>query len=297
MLWRVRTALPDRPGALAGLAHACGAAQVNILAVQVFPGVEAVTDELVVSTPDEWVDEHLQALIESAGCEFVSAMPSDESALLDQPARYVQAARSILARPARFPEVVAGLFDAESDPAVTDGSENQDVLEMTVGDVDIQVRRAAPFTATEHARAAALAGLVNDVLDNRDASPPATAGPGPGDDTPEFVAEGDAVVATVGERTVGSAVLLLEAGEPGVREVRLHVDPAWRRRGIGARLLLDIAKLARGRDASEILIVTAADNSAVLPMVMSAGLRARIRMAADVLTVRVPVRELKPVDR
>ena len=36
---------------------------------------------------------------------------------------------------------------------------------MTVGDVQVQVRRTAPFTATEHARGAALADLVTDVLD------------------------------------------------------------------------------------------------------------------------------------
>jgi hypothetical protein len=32
----------------------------------------------------------------------------------------------------------------------------------------------------------------------------------------------------------------------------------------------------------------------VLPMVLAAGMRGRIRMAADVLTVRLPVRELRP---
>ena len=54
MLWRVRTTLPDRPGALAVLAQQCGAAGVNILGLQIFPGVEAVTDELVLRTPEDW---------------------------------------------------------------------------------------------------------------------------------------------------------------------------------------------------------------------------------------------------
>ena len=40
MLWRVRTTLPDRPGALAVLAQRCGAAGVNILGLQIFPGIE-----------------------------------------------------------------------------------------------------------------------------------------------------------------------------------------------------------------------------------------------------------------
>ena len=75
----------------------------------------------------------------------------------------------------------------------------------------------------------------------------------------------------------------------------LRVDPAWQRRGIGTRLLVDAARLAGSMGASEIVLTTRADNQAVLPMVLAAGLRARIRMAADQLTVRVPVRSLKPL--
>jgi len=44
MLWRVRTTLPDRPGALAMLAATCGEAGVNILGLQIYPRVESVTD-------------------------------------------------------------------------------------------------------------------------------------------------------------------------------------------------------------------------------------------------------------
>ena len=43
------------------------------------------------------------------------------------------------------------------------------------------------------------------------------------------------------------------------------------------------------------MLTTRSDNQAVLPMVLAAGLRGRIRMAADTLTVRVPVRDLKPL--
>ena len=75
----------------------------------------------------------------------------------------------------------------------------------------------------------------------------------------------------------------------------LRVDPAWQRRGIGTRLLVDSARLAHTLGATEIVLTTRSDNQAVLPMVMAAGLRGRIRMAADTLTVRVPVRDLKPL--
>ena len=52
MLLRVRTTMSDRPGSLATLARHCGEQGVNILGLQIFPGVEGVTDELVLRAPD-----------------------------------------------------------------------------------------------------------------------------------------------------------------------------------------------------------------------------------------------------
>ncbi|WP_345520327.1 GNAT family N-acetyltransferase [Nocardioides conyzicola] len=297
MLWRVRTTLPDRPGSLAMLAATCGEAGVNILGLQIFPGVESVTDELVLSTPDDWTAADLADLIGRSGGLSVSAGPCTEAALTDQPTRYVQAARSILAQPASFPEVVARLFDAESDPAY--GAVDTDVMDMTVGDIQVQVRRTAPFTATEHARAAAMADLVSDVLERtrESAMTPSMGRRVGGGATPEYVVDGDSVSAMIDGQAVGLAVVRPAAEEPDVRPVTLRVDPAWQRRGIGTRLLVDAARLANALGATEILLTTRSDNQAVLPMVMAAGLRGRIRMAADTLTVRVPVRDLKPLRR
>jgi GNAT superfamily N-acetyltransferase len=297
MLWRVRTTLPDRPGKLAALAAGCGEAGVNILGLQVFPGIESVTDELVLRTPANWGEAEIADLLGRSGARAVTAAPCTEAALTDQPTRYVQAARTILAQPASFPEVVARLFDAESEPVGKERSAAQDVMDMTVGDVSVQVRRTTPFTATEHARGAAMADLVSDVLErSRDsARPPGPGGRVGGGAAPEYVVDDDSVAAVVDGIAVGLAVVRPEAEEAGVRPVTLRVDPAWQRRGIGARLLVDAARLAHARGASEILLTTRSDNQAVLPMVMAAGLRGRIRMAADTLTVRVPVRDLKPL--
>lgn len=297
MLWRVRTTLPDRPGALAVLADHCGRAGVNILGLQIFPGVESVTDELVLRTPDDWGIREIAALVEGAGGHTVSSAPCTEAALTDQPTRYVQAARTVLAQPASFPEVVAGLFDAEADPVEGHLGPVQDVMDMTVGDVQVQVRRTAPFTATEHARASAMADLVTDVL-GRSREAAVTSLPGRrlgGGTTPGYVTEVDSVTAVVDGTPVGRAVVRPPAEGGGSHPVTLHVDPAWQRRGIGTRLLVEVARLANAGGASEIVLTTRADNQAVLPMVLSAGLRGRIRMAADVLTVRVPVKELRPL--
>ena len=297
MLWRVRTTLPDRPGSLAVLAQSCGEAGVNILGLQIFPGIEAVTDELVLRTPEHWGLPEIARLVEGSGGLAVSAAPCTEAALSDQPTRYVHAARTILARPASFPEVVALLFDAEADPEKGALGPVQDVMDMTVGDVQVQVRRTAPFTATEHARGTAIAELVTDVLAR---GREAAMAPAPGrrvgaGSTPEYVVEGDTVRAMIDGTPVGLAVVRHAGDEPDVRPVTLRVDPAWQRRGIGTRLLVDAARLAGSMGAAEVVLTTRADNQAVLPMVLAAGLRARIRMAADQLTVRVPVRSLRPL--
>ncbi len=294
MLWRVRTTLPDRPGALAELAASCGESGVNILGLQIFPGVDRVTDELVLRTPADWELGDLAELVEHAGGTRVSVLPCTEAALTDQPTRYVLAARSILAQPAGFPEVVAQLFDAEADPAGSALGPVQDVMDLVVGEVAVQVRRTSPFTATEHARGMALTELVNDVLavsKHRPAPEPGrrVSGEGP----PSFEEAGSAVIARVDGTVVGS--VSWRADREGAWHLDLGVDPAWRRRGIGSRLLLEVARVARQGDAHEIVVRTAADNQAVLPLVLGTGLRGRIRMGSDDLTVRIPVHQLAGV--
>jgi ribosomal protein S18 acetylase RimI-like enzyme len=287
MLWRVRATLPDRPGALALLAAECGRSEVNILGFQVFPGVDLVTDELVLDSPEGWSVDDVAALVARSGGTTISVARCTEAALADQPTRYVQAAASVLAAPASFPDVLARLFDAEAEPA--SGQSTQDVLDVTVASVLVQVRRTAPFTATEHARAAALAGVVDDVLERA----AAVAAPAPTGAAPEFVSEATQVTAVVDGASVGSAAIRPALDEPDTCVLTLVVDPAWRRRGIGSRLLAEAVRLAAARDASELVLTTRADNQAVLPMVLAAGLRGRIRMSGDRLTVRIPLAALQ----
>lgn len=284
MLWRVRAGLPDRPGALAELAAACGRAGVNIQTVQVFPGDATVTDELVLQVPQGWTQERLRELVDGAGGETVSAVPVTTAALEDQPTRYVQAVRAIVAQPATFPDVAAHLFDADVAPSTG----HEDVLEMTVGgSATIQIRRDTPFTATERDRAAALAELVGEVLDAQAA--PAPHQPGTGD--PDFVTTG-AVVSALADGKVAGRAEYTPAGD-GPWPVDLWVDPAWHRRGVGTRLLADVARAARSAGAEEIVLTAPSDTKAVLPMVLAAGMRGRIRMAGDTLTVRIAITDLR----
>ncbi|HWU22054.1 MAG TPA: GNAT family N-acetyltransferase [Nocardioides sp.] len=283
MLWRVRAKLPDRPGVLALLASACGRAEGNIVALHVFRDRGSVTDELLIDLRDEAGLPVIAAMVAEAGGELVSAAPCSSAAAEDQPTRYVRAAEQILSQPAAFPEIAAELFDARvavDDPAA-------DVLEMVVGDTaTLQIRRAVPFTTVERERAAALADLVGRALEARVPVPSRSFG-----SSLEYVAEGATISALAGGLVAGRAAY--EVREAGPWPVDIWVDPAWQRRGIGSRLLSEIARAARSRDAAEIVLLARGDSRAVLPMVLAAGLRGRIRVAEGTLTVRISLAELR----
>jgi GNAT superfamily N-acetyltransferase len=286
MLWRVRAQLPDRPGVLAVLAAACGRAEGNIVALHVFRDRATVTDELVIDLGDASGIATIAAMVGEAGGELVSAAPCGAAAADDQPTRYVRAAQRILAQPTAFPEIAAELFDARvavDDPAA-------DVLEMVVGETaTLQIRREVPFTSVERERAGALAELVGRALEARIPAPSRRAFGA----SLEYVADGATVSALAGGLVAGRASYEVREGEPW--PVDLWVDPAWQRRGIGSRLLGEVARLARSGGADEILLAAPADSRGVLPTVLAAGLRGRIRIADDTLTVRVSLAGIRAV--
>lgn len=172
MLWRVRTTLPDRPGALAALAQRCGEEGVNILGLQIFPGVSGVTDELVLRAPDAWRIADVAELVETAGGVRVTVAACTEHALVDEPIQHLHALRRLAHDPGTVGSVLARLLDAdESGPHDPELSAVQDHLMVRVGPHRVDLRRTAPFTATEHARAIAFAEVATELVGTEPSGP------------------------------------------------------------------------------------------------------------------------------
>ncbi|MGZ4493415.1 MAG: GNAT family N-acetyltransferase [Nocardioides sp.] len=162
----MRTTLPDRPGSLATLSRHCGERGVNILGLQIFPGIGGVTDELVLRAPDDWTLSDVAELIETAGGTAVTVGPCTEHALVDGPTRYLQAVLQLVRAPHELPQVLAWLLDAETAEQVRlDELEVvQDRIDVLAGPHRFAVSRTPEFTASEHARASAFAEVAEELL-------------------------------------------------------------------------------------------------------------------------------------
>ena len=308
MLWRVRTTLADRPGSLAVLARRCGEQSVNILGLQIFPGVDGVTDELVLRSPDGWALADVAALVESAGGTHVSVGACTEHALVDGPTRFLHVLRDVVRGGVSPDAALAGLLDT------------------------------APLTATEHARAAAFAEVVDELRERglvvaaQDAVPEAA--PVTGDvlvrkasyaDTAGLMAmhgrcshdtvfrhygaplarldlrlarrmlvgEGTALVAVSGGDVVGFATVARV--EDGRAEVSLLVEDRWQRRGIGTRLLGAATRQAAEDGAEDVVMRGPAESPAAIALVFGSGLRARVKLSGDELVVTISTRGLTAV--
>ncbi len=327
MLWRVRTTLSDRPGSLARLARRCGHEQVNILALQIFPGIGGVTDELVLHSPASWDLARVAALVESAGGTQVSVGSCTEHALVDGPSRYLGAVQRVLHEPGDLPGVLAGLLDGRPEPLAAQDplAAVGDRLAVKVGERTVAVRRTPAFTAGEHARAAAFAELATMLQESSAGPLPVAPGPRPGPTARvelRAAAAGDAAAvgrmhrrcsaATV-ERCyrapaagawtdrllAGSGVLATVADEvvgaatiseveDGRARLALIVEDGWQRRGTGTRLLAAAARLGASQGAVE-LVLRGADPAAAVALAFASGLRARVGLGGEAVEVAVGV--------
>src|SRR5689334_7671243 len=137
MFYRVRTRLADTPGALARLAQHCGDAGVNILALQIYPELGAVTDDLVVETPESWTAAAVVELVGGAGGDDVSVVPCATHDLVDQPTAWLRAVQRVLDEPEALRAELTALLGARVTWSATE-----------------QVRAAALTEIAERARAA-----------------------------------------------------------------------------------------------------------------------------------------------
>jgi ribosomal protein S18 acetylase RimI-like enzyme len=249
MFFRVRASLTERPGALALLATRCGDAGLNILGLQIFPDLGRVTDELVISAPEDWTAGAVAELVSGAGGDEVSVEPCTTHDLIDQPTRWLTAAQDVVEDPSVLPMVIEKLLGAHPEK----------------------------WSATEHSRVAALRALAGSLGGG---SPTTTPGA-----SVEYDETASGVVARIGGHVVGVAAFALTAG----RELTVEVAPAWRRLGIGSSLLTRAASQAAAAGAHEIVLLSPADDEGFVSMLCSAGLRARIKVTDGLLQARIVV--------
>ena len=164
--------MADRPGSLAALARHCGEQGVNILGLQIFPGVDGVTDELVLRAPDGWRRGDVALLIHDAGGVDTTVGPCTEHALVDGPIQHLHALRRVAHDPGTLTEMLARLLDAEPTGSSRHDPTGDDTMLVTVGERRITLRRTTPFTATEHARAVAFAEIARELVDTEPADEP-----------------------------------------------------------------------------------------------------------------------------
>lgn len=182
MFFRVRASLTERPGALALLATRCGDAGLNILGLQIFPDLGRVTDELVISAPEDWTAGAVAELVSGAGGDEVSVEPCTTHDLIDQPTRWLTAAHDVVMDPSMLPAVLEKLLGPHPEK----------------------------WSATEHSRAAALGALAES----------ADGTPVPSGPTPvEYDETASGVVARIGGHVVGVAAFALTSGRELTIEV------------------------------------------------------------------------------
>ena len=261
MFFRVRASLTDRPGALALLATRCGDAGLNILGLQIFPDLGQVTDELVISTPEDWTARAVAELVGGAGGDEVSVEPCTTHDLIDQPTRWLGAAQDVVDDPTALPLLLERLLGPHPEK----------------------------WSATEHSRAGALTALAEVVaargrLSTAGAMTAGTTGPSVGRSAPVEYAETPAgLQARIGGHVVGVAELAPTDGQ----ELTIEVAPAWRRQGIGTQLLTRGCALATARGMGEVVLLAPAEDEGFVSLVCGAGLRARIKVTQGVLTARI----------
>ncbi|MEV4264177.1 GNAT family N-acetyltransferase [Kribbella sp. NPDC049584] len=303
MLWKIRTELADRPGALAELAARCGADEINILSLEVFTAETGAVDELVVSTGVGWSAEDLTALVAEAGCVGTTVRPCQADVLSDAPTRYLRAVLRLIDDPVSVDEELGNLqgFD-EYTPAEW---ARADVL------VEIAGRLAERFDTVEGPRPGngRVPVLRKATVQDADAvvamhercsyesrtrryhvpMPKLTGRTARHLSAP---AGGVSVVADVDGAVIGMATAAPweELGSTTM-EVAVLVEDGWQGQGLGLRLLRQVVEEARVLGADRVVCMVQPENHAMLRTLERLRMRSRVVQDGDSLMVSVALSE------
>ncbi|MCZ7413005.1 GNAT family N-acetyltransferase [Streptomyces sp. WMMC897] len=176
-LWRMRTTVDERPGALAALCAALADGAVDILTLQTHPLGESTTvDEFMLRAPAGLAKDRLVAMASAGGGRDTWLERADAHELVDVPTRVLSIATRTALDTAELPLALRSLLGRctiRSIPAVSltgrpmdDPVPLEGVLEETVlrlpdasGGTIVVERPQLPFTPAEFARARALVQL------------------------------------------------------------------------------------------------------------------------------------------
>ncbi|MET4097217.1 ACT domain-containing protein [Arthrobacter sp. UYCu712] len=178
-LWRARTVLKDRPGALQKVTHALARLDTNILSIHVHPVAGGVLDEFVLSAPGDLREGELLRALRDGGGSEPQVWPTTALAMADGQTGALSLAARIAANPEELPLAVAELLHARIEAAPDAGAGTAvdgTVLRIPTawhGPITFS-RPGEPFTPAESARAHRLAELA-EILAYRPAAPAETA--------------------------------------------------------------------------------------------------------------------------
>jgi GNAT superfamily N-acetyltransferase len=179
---------------------------------------------------------------------------------VDQPTAWLRAAKAVLDDPASLPSELTALLGAR-----------------------------VSWSATEQVRATALTEFADRARSAADIPPASAAGSA----VVTYDVEDGSVLAKIGTHVVGAA--RLHAIVDGCVEASLEVAPAWRRLGIGRQLLRQISGLAAGRGATELVMQAPPTEEGVVPVLAASGMRGRIRLTEQGLSVHVSLAGVRPI--
>ncbi|MFC0626344.1 GNAT family N-acetyltransferase [Kribbella deserti] len=302
MLWKIRTELADRPGALAELAARCGAENINILSLEVFPSEGGAIDELVVSTSAGWTAEQLTALVAAAGCTRTTVRPCQAELLSDAPTRYLRSVLRLLDDPCTVDEELERL----------QGLDEYTPAEWARADVLVEIagRLAAKYeTVVEGPRPGSGVPVVRPAT-SADAEaviamhdrcsfesrtrryhvpmPRLTLRTARHLSAP---AGGVSLVAEVNGAVIGLATAAPweELGSEGtsVMEIAVLVEDGWQRQGLGSQLLAGVIRAARALGADRAVCMVQPENLAMIRTLERLRMRTMVVHSGGNLTVTV----------